>query len=83
MITHARYKPRLFITLLFAGLLLSFLWCIVENIINARNGITANTLSGSVDTIISGYFWLIGHGIHGAAVFVIPSLYWRRLNERL
>lgn len=84
MTTHVSYKPRLFFALLFLGMALSFLWCILENIVTGvRITNTGNSTYVSVSTIVSGYFWLIGHGLHGAAVFIIPSLYWRRLHPHI
>lgn len=57
----------------------SFLWCIVDNIIlgtgpaNVGGGTTATAV-----TVVVAALWLVGHGIHGAAVIALPIIAWRR-----
>lgn len=39
-------------------------------------------MSVTAVTIVAGMLWLIGHGLHGAAVFALPTLILRRTLPR-
>lgn len=65
-------------TILFVILALSFLWCIVENIITSAEMAKAGVVMPvTAVTLFSGIFWLISHGIHGAVAFSLPALFLR------
>ncbi len=72
-------KPRLLALFLFIILALSFLWCMIDNIrYSVQLAQTETIIQVSTNTILTGYFWLIGHGIHGAAVIILPLMLWLR-----
>ena len=77
------YKPRLLASLLFVVLLLSFLWCILDNVFQSTTNIHAGN-SGPVSAalVLEGFLWLVGHGIHGAAVFALPALLIQRTTPQ-
>lgn len=75
-------KPRLLASLFFIILALSFLWCIIDNILySAQLAQTGTVIQVSTRTILTGYLWLIGHGIHGAAVIALPIMLWLRKSN--
>lgn len=74
-----RQRLRLLATLLFLVLALSFLWCTIDNIIlGAEKAKPAVEIQVTALTIAGAMLWLVGHGIHGAAVIALPMLLWRR-----
>ncbi len=63
----------------FGVLLLTFLWCIVENLLTGAEMAKAGIVTPvTAVTIVSAILWLIGHGIHGAAVVALPAILLRR-----
>lgn len=68
-------------TILFVILALSYLWCIVENIITSAEMAKAGVVMPvTAVTITRGVSWLIAHGIHGVIIFALPAmLLWRTL----
>lgn len=67
----------------FLILVLTFLWCIVDNIL--RSAAMANAgvvMPVTAVTIVGGMLWLISHGIHGAAIIALPALILRRTAMR-
>jgi hypothetical protein len=82
-IMPVRHKPRLLALLLFVTLILSFLWCMIDNILHSAS-VTQIGNTGPVSTalVLEGFFWLVGHGMHGAAVFVLPAMLIERFHPR-
>lgn len=73
---------RLWAGFLYLVLALTFLWCIVDNIIaSAENDLDAGGPVTAV-VIVGGALWLLGHGIHGAATLALPALYLRGEREK-
>lgn len=70
-------------TILFVILALSYLWCIVENIITSVEMAKAGVVMPvTAVTITRGVLWLIAHGIHGVIIFALPAmLLWRSLPQ--
>jgi hypothetical protein len=63
----------------FLVLALSFLWCIVDDILTSAEMAKAGVVMPVTSiTMIGGMLWLIAHGIHGAAAIVFPALILRR-----
>lgn len=63
----------------FFVLLLTFLWCIAANIFRGADMAEAGiVMPVTAVTILGGVLWLIGHGLHGAAVIALPALILRR-----
>lgn len=78
---HVPYKWSLLAASLFILLVLSFLWCMVDNIWRSSQMEQAGeVVVVSAGTLLAGYLWLVGHGIHGAAVIALPALLLRRDN---
>ena len=72
-------KIRRLAGLLFLMLAASFLYCIVDNIIlGAQSPGTTDGLTATTVANVGAILWLIGHGIHGAAVIALPAMVWRR-----
>ena len=61
--------------LLFLMLAVSFVWCIVDNIIMSAQA--SDVIEETTVAIIGAILWLVAHGIHGAAVIALPALIWR------
>lgn len=78
-----KLRWRLLALILFLALTLSFLWCIVDNILaSAEMAKTEAMIPVTAVTIAGGMLWLVGHGIHGAAVIALPALCLRRSDAR-
>ena len=78
-----KQRRRLLAVLLFLALALSFLWCIVDDIVTSAEATkTGYATPVTAVTITGGILWLVGHGIHGAAVVGIPVLLSRRSGEK-
>lgn len=78
-----KQRWRLLALILFLALALSFLWCIVDNILaSAETAKTGIMIPVTVVTIAGGVLWLVGHGIHGAAIVALPALCLRRSDDR-
>lgn len=78
-------KLRIFAVLLFVVLALSFLWCAVDDIVrSAPTTQSAALATVSATTLLFGFLWLVGHGVHGAAVVAVPFMFlrWTRSGNK-
>ena len=77
---HQKKYFHLLIALgVFLVLLLTFFWCIVDNILTGAEMANAGFVTSvTAVTIIGALLWLSGHGLHGAAVIALPALILRR-----
>ena len=74
-----KQRRRWLAGLLFLALAGTFLWCIIDNIIlGAQPSGLANGSTVTAVAILGAVFWLVGHGIHGAAVIALPVMILRR-----
>ena len=70
---------RLLGVILFLLLAVSYLWCIVDNIVSSADMTNVGGWAEVTAVVLfSAIVWLIGHGIHGAAFIVLPILLWSR-----
>lgn len=74
-----KQHSRLFAVILFLVLAVSYLWCIVDNILtSAEMAKAGGEIEVTAVVLFSAIVWLIGHGIHGAAFIALPILLWSR-----
>ena len=74
---------RILALILLVALALSFLWCIVDNVLTgAAVAKTGAATPVTAVTITRGVLWLVGHGVHGAAVIVLPTLLWQHSQAK-
>lgn len=68
---------------LFVALALSFVLCIVAGIgLGPALNQAENVLKTESAQAALGIFWLLGHGLHGAAVVVLPFLLLASMERR-
>jgi hypothetical protein len=74
-----KQHSRLFAVILFLVLGVSYLWCIVDNIlISAEVAKSGGEIEVTAVVMFSAIVWLIGHGIHGVIFLALPVLMWPR-----
>lgn len=63
----------------FLVLALSFLWCIVDDILTSAEMAKAGiVMPVTFITVLGAMLWLIAHSVHGVAVIALPALILRR-----
>jgi hypothetical protein len=74
-----KQHSRLFAVILFLVLGVSYLWCIVDNILSSAEMANAGgEIEVTAVVMFSAIVWLIGHGIHGVIFLALPVLMWPR-----
>lgn len=72
-------RDRLLAAVLSAALVVSFTLCIISDLsFSATLNEARIVLPASTGIIALGMSWLVGHGLHGAATIVLPSLFFAR-----
>lgn len=80
---HQKQHRRILALFLLVTLALSFLWCIVDNVLSgAAVAKTGTGVAVPAVAITRGVLWLVGHGVHGAAVIVLPTLLWQHSQAK-
>jgi hypothetical protein len=65
--------------LLFVALAVSFILCMVSDLrLSAALNQSGLELAATAGMVGLGYSWLIGHGLHGAAVVAVPLFFLAR-----
>lgn len=74
-----KQHSRLFAVILFLVLGVSYLWCIVDNILSSAEMANAGgEIEVTAVVMFGAIVWLIGHGIHGVIFLALPVLMWPR-----
>ena len=77
-----KWLLRLLALVSFLVLVITFLWCILENIATSAELAKAGVVMPVTSiTVLTGLFWLIGHGVHGVAAMALPIFIFHRRTK--